>query len=67
MPLNARDEQGNPSVVGSIFGPKLNEDGSIDKAGGFALFANVRQLMDSGLLRGGKPVDLYPVMPGTLK
>jgi hypothetical protein len=40
-----RDASGNPGVIASVFGPTLKPDGSMARAGGIALFANVRQLI----------------------
>src|SRR5581483_10543012 len=42
------DDQGNPMVVASIFGPAA--DGS--SPGGFAVFANLENLIKSGLKKG---------------
>jgi hypothetical protein len=41
-----RDAQGRPGVIASVFGPTLNNDGTLLRNGGIALFANVRQLID---------------------
>jgi hypothetical protein len=59
-----RDDQGQPAVIGSVFGPTLKGDGTIARAGGIALFGNIRQLI-ALYLRTGKPVELKPI-PGTL-
>ena len=50
---------GRPGVVASVFGPTLADDGSLKKAGGIALFANVKQLMSAGL-EPGKTLVLTP-------
>ena len=52
-----RDGQGNPGVLASVFGPTLNGDGSLKRAGGIALFANVKQLIKQF---GRNGVTLYP-------
>lgn len=41
-----RDAQGAPGVIATVFGPSLNNDGSIRRAGGISLFANVKQLIE---------------------
>lgn len=53
--------QGAPGVLASVFGPTLNPDGTLSKAGGIALFANVKQLLGqamAGKLPVGRAVDL---------
>lgn len=60
------DAQGRPSVLASVFGPSLNTNGSLRRAGGIALFANVRALIQQmGGNVGGplKPFDAKP-LPG---
>jgi hypothetical protein len=52
-----RDDAGNPGVLASVFGPTVNGDGSLKRAGGIALFANVRQLVSQLGCEGG---TLYP-------
>src|SRR5262249_7527647 len=53
-----RDDQGNPGIIRSVFGPNLNKDGTIARAGGIALFANVRQLISQ--IHHGKEQVFYP-------
>lgn len=55
-----RDAAGNPGVVGSVFGPSLNLDGSLKKPGGIVLFANVRQLLSGHALASAKETAFYP-------
>lgn len=40
-----KDHQGKPQIIGSVFSPTLNLDGSLKKPGGFALLANVNTLI----------------------
>jgi hypothetical protein len=40
---------GIAEVFGSVFSPVLNSDGSLDKAGGIAIFANIKELIVDGL------------------
>jgi hypothetical protein len=49
-----RDDQGRPRILASVFGPTLNEDGSLRRAGGIALFVNVRGLITGGAFETGK-------------
>lgn len=51
-----KDDAGNYTVAGSIFGPTLNEDGSLKRAGGIAIFANIRWLVEH--FQGGQSFDL---------
>lgn len=44
-----RDEANNPVIMGYAFGPTTNPDGSLKRAGGLALFANVRYLAEHRL------------------
>lgn len=60
-----RDAAGNPGVVGSVFGPSLNLDGSLKKPGGIVLFANVRQLISGHVLADAKGITLQPE-PGVI-
>ena len=53
------DSQGNPEILASVFGPELNPDGTMKVAGGIAVFANVRELVASGLTPG-HPLILTP-------
>jgi len=46
------DEGGQPQIVVFINGPKLNTDNSIQTVGQVSIFANVRDLMASGLEPG---------------
>jgi len=40
-----RDDQGRPGVLASVFGPELHPDGTLKRAGGIAVLANVKQLL----------------------
>ncbi|MBI2605530.1 MAG: hypothetical protein HYW49_05550 [Deltaproteobacteria bacterium] len=60
-----RDSAGKPGVVGSVFGPSLNLDGSMKTPGGLVLFANIRQLISGHALAGGKETTLRPE-PGVI-
>jgi hypothetical protein len=56
-----RDTQGKPGVMASVFGPSANADGSVKRAGGIAVFANVRQLLDHHAMgRGAQALTLRP-------
>lgn len=55
-----RDAAGNPGIVGSVFGPSLNLDGSLKRPGGIVMFANVRQLISGHALASAKETTLYP-------
>ena len=48
-----RDDQGAPGVIATVFGPSANSDGSVKRAGGIALFANVKQLIDNQVVGPG--------------
>ena len=39
------DAQGKPGIIASVFGPSLNTDGTLRRAGGVAVFANIKQLV----------------------
>jgi hypothetical protein len=54
-----QNAQGAPGILASVFGPTLASDGTLKKAGGIALFANVKQLIAAGL-QEGQSLDLYP-------
>lgn len=65
----ARDDEGNPGVIASVFGPTFGGSGQVARAGGIALLANVRQLLDEGKLGSpGHPVRYYaekfPIVSG---
>jgi hypothetical protein len=49
-----RDAQGIPSIMASVFGPSLSADGTVKRAGGIALFANVKRLIS-----GHQPTVIY--------
>lgn len=51
-----RDPAGNPGIIGAAFGPKVRPDGSLERAGGIAVLANVRALLASGKLQPGRAV-----------
>ncbi len=56
-----RNQQGDPGVIAKVFGPTLKVDGTLERAGGIAVFANVRQLIDKGLVGpNAKPRKFYP-------
>jgi hypothetical protein len=55
-----RDDQGRPGILAAIFGPTLNDDGSLKRAGGIAVFANVRQLLAHHSLVKGQTENFYP-------
>ncbi len=40
-----RDSAGDPGVIASVFGPTVDGSGNMIRAGGIAVFANVRQLI----------------------
>ncbi|MGZ3698874.1 MAG: hypothetical protein ACXWPM_02515 [Bdellovibrionota bacterium] len=40
-----RDNSGNPSVIAYVFGPTLDGQGQLVRAGGIAIFANVKSLI----------------------
>ncbi len=73
-----RDNEGIPRVMASVFGPKLNADGTLARNGGISLFANVRELLrDVGVERSfyperrphltGSAASLYEGNPKQLK
>ncbi len=58
-----RDDGGMPAVLGSVFGPVKKPDGSLARAGGVALLANVRFLVEKSgpgnhMVNGGKAIQL---------
>ncbi len=55
-----RDQDRNPAIIGSVFGPALNSDGTLARAGGIALFANVRKLIEEHTLKPGVTTTFYP-------
>ncbi|MBI3558584.1 MAG: hypothetical protein HY074_20125 [Deltaproteobacteria bacterium] len=55
-----RDKEQNPAIIGSVFGPALNSDGTLARAGGVALFANVRKLIEEHTLKAGVTTTFYP-------
>jgi hypothetical protein len=55
-----RDSAGDPGIIADAFGPVLNADGTVQKAGGVALFANIRQLIANGTLVAGKKTEFRP-------
>jgi hypothetical protein len=55
-----RDTQGRPGVIASVFGPSTSADGSVKRAGGIALFANVKQLLAGQRLKPGYKLILRP-------
>jgi hypothetical protein len=62
------NDEGKPGMIASVFGAALNQDGSVLRNGGIALFANVRQLIEqyghggasssSGIVIEGTPESL---------
>jgi len=56
------DKQGAPALVGTFFGPKLANDGTVERSGGLAIFANVKALAE---LRGSsrQPMEIRPEGP----
>ena len=55
-----RNSEGVPEVFGSFFGPTLNSDGSVAKAGGLAIFANVKSLIAAAKEQGSDTIELRP-------
>ncbi len=54
-----RDKTGRPAILGSFFGPYVNEQGQLLRAGGLALFANWKGIKDAIGMRRGK-IDFFP-------
>jgi hypothetical protein len=54
----ARDAEGRPTALAAAFGPELDERGAIRRAGGLAVLADVRSLLDSA--RPGRALRLRP-------
>lgn len=55
-----RNKDGVPEVFGSFFGPTLNSDGTVAKAGGLAIFANVKALITSAKEQADGTLELRP-------
>jgi hypothetical protein len=56
-----RDDEGNPGVIASVFGPSVDHAGNVKRAGGIALLANVKQLLAEGKLGSpGHPASYRP-------
>jgi hypothetical protein len=55
-----RNGEGKPGVIASVFGPSVDNAGNMSRAGGIAVLANVRQLLEGGQLRPGQSVTFYP-------
>lgn len=54
-----RNDEGDPGVIGHVFGPEFARDGTLSRQGGLAVFANVRQLIDElGVYRPGQTIEL---------
>lgn len=56
-----RDDQGMPSILGAVFGPVVANDGTLKRAGGVALLANVRALIKE--IQGGQLPPEFNVRP----
>ncbi|MGK5087975.1 hypothetical protein WDW86_10485 [Bdellovibrionota bacterium FG-2] len=55
------DGAGHAGIIASVFGPTLKADGTLQRAGGIAVFANIRQLINQGQNYRGKPIDAKPL------
>lgn len=55
-----RDSAGDPGVIASVFGPTVDSTGTMTRAGGIALFANVRQLINGNAIgANARPITTY--------
>ncbi|HLD99721.1 MAG TPA: hypothetical protein VJB59_05645 [Bdellovibrionota bacterium] len=54
------DAANRPAVIASVFGPTLNADGTLKRAGGIALLANVRQLIEQNRVSPGRESKFFP-------
>jgi hypothetical protein len=45
-----RNKDGKPGVLASVFGPTMNPDGTLRRAGGISIMANVRQLIEGRVI-----------------
>ena len=57
------DKQGVPRILADVFGPTVNSDGTLARAGGIAMFANVKELV---LQQIGASV-FYPETEATIR
>ena len=57
-----RDGKGSPGVIASVFGPTVNSAGTMTRAGGIAVFANVKGLLANHAVgTGASALTLRPV------
>lgn len=56
-----QDSEGRPGVLASVFGPMFNSDGSVKRSGGIALMANIKQVLELGVLVPNQQVSFLPV------
>ena len=52
--------EGKPAILVSVFGPTLNQDGTLKRNGGVMVLANVRQLIANGNFEPNRQVNFYP-------
>lgn len=55
-----KDSNGLPTLMGSVFGPVHNSDGSLKTATGIVVFANFRELLKSGVINSDHEVSIQP-------
>ena len=61
-----KDSAGRARAVGAVFGPKVDNNGNLVKAGGIALFANLKALIAGGKLEGGDKGSKLYIFDGPL-